>query len=195
MITLFSVVSMLYKTNKNKTNKKQQQTSFLIIAACDHLLLCEGVAGSKPRGCHLIHRSHDQMAAPAGAPALCGSQIDSRMLNNFQSNLHTEQNKGPMVCLEGGREKRLFVCLHLVLLQRGKTRTNMKYIGCSSTLQMLYLWREEVQLYISYIYIHMYFYMEIKKMTMSLLICIMCFFSNRCCHLFLLVNCYFAIYI
>lgn len=49
--------------------------------------------------------------------------------------------------------------------------------------------------FIYLIYIHMYFYMEIKKMTVSLLICIMCFFSNRCCHLFLLFNCYFAIYI
>lgn len=126
VIGLFTVVSMLYKTNKNKTNKKQQQTFFLIIAACDHLLLCESVAGSKPLGYHLIHRSHVQMEAPAGAPALCGSQIDLHMLNNFQSNFHTEwifiqnKNKGPMVCLEGEREKRLFVWLHLELLQREK---------------------------------------------------------------------------
>lgn len=42
------------------------------------------------------------MLAPAGAS---GSRIDSRMLNNFQSNFHTEQNKGPMVCLEGEEKK------------------------------------------------------------------------------------------
>lgn len=88
--------------NKQNKNNKKQQTSFLIIAACDHLLLCESVAGSKPQGCHLVHRSHDQMLAPAGAS---GSRIDSRMLNNFQSNFHTEQNKGPMVCLEGEEKK------------------------------------------------------------------------------------------
>lgn len=88
--------------NKQNKNNKKQQTSFLIIAACDHLLLCESVAGSKPQGCHLVHRSHDQMLAPSGAS---GSRIDSRMLNNFQSNFHTEQNKGPMVCLEGEEKK------------------------------------------------------------------------------------------
>lgn len=145
VITLFSAVSMLYKTNKTKItkNNKHPFSSLLHVT----IFCCVRVWQAASRKVVISYTGH---------MIRCWRRQEwlsdwFAHVEQFSVKLSYRTKQGTHGMPWRRREKRLCVWLHLVLLQRGKT--NRKYIGCSSTLHMLYSWREEVQLYKSlYIY-------------------------------------------
>lgn len=151
--------------NKQKQNKQKTTTNILSHHCCMWPSFVVWECG-RQQAARLS--SHPQVTCSDGGAS--GSTSSLRLSDRFahveqfsvefsyRMNLHTEQKQGTHG-MPWRRERKKTLCLAPSwAATAGKTITNMKYIGCSSTLQMLYSWREEVQLYISYIYTHVLLY-------------------------------------